>query len=366
MSSTLYISQGSLQHSKVGSNDTSWLFLILLVVAILFLFSKVGQDFAIISLTEKVAFGNTWRVAWGSIRSDCPEGSATWASNSISIGVGGGSCDGKMGVNAITDLGADATTVLATVSGSVNANRDGSAGMSIGEYGVSAAGSGFGDSVIISGISGTLTFVKQTDGTWTVFKDGVLIRDGISRLNSGQFGAGINDFEITLNAGTRSPQGSSGGQLSITHFRVISRVACTPLAWSCSEFAPAPSTCPPSGVQSRTCTLIDSTCSNPDVVKPNLTMSCTLPVTFCPSVCIPLWNVQSGSCALNQCGSGCGADNITTFSSESLCKATLPAANLTDFVGIPIFPSDTDKATNAALIIAGVFAFIVFLKLLGR
>lgn len=42
----------------------------------------------------------------------------------------------------------------------------------------------------------------------------------------------------------------------------------------------------------------------------------------CTSVCVPLY-ILSNNCALNSCGSGCGADNINTFSTEPECKAKL-------------------------------------------
>ena len=44
---------------------------------------------------------------------------------------------------------------------------------------------------------------------------------------------------------------------------------------------------------------------------------------ICPAVCAPLWTLQNNSCIFNNCGSGCGADNITTFQAESGCRSKL-------------------------------------------
>ncbi len=41
---------------------------------------------------------------------------------------------------------------------------------------------------------------------------------------------------------------------------------------------------------------------------------------ICPAVCTPLWELKDNSCVLNNCGSGCGADKITTFETEAECK----------------------------------------------
>ena len=46
------------------------------------------------------------------------------------------------------------------------------------------------------------------------------------------------------------------------------------------------------------------------------------PSQVCVSVCVPLYELNK-NCALNSCGSGCGADNINTFNTESGCKAKL-------------------------------------------
>ena|SRR3989338_7119165 len=48
---------------------------------------------------------------------------------------------------------------------------------------------------------------------------------------------------------------------------------CTPAAWSCTAFGP--NICPSNGIRTRTCTLIDTTCTNPNAVKPSETQSCT-------------------------------------------------------------------------------------------
>lgn len=47
------------------------------------------------------------------------------------------------------------------------------------------------------------------------------------------------------------------------------------------------------------------------------------PGKVCPSVCVPLYEINSGECVFTECGSGCGADNIITFSDSSSCEAGL-------------------------------------------
>lgn len=53
----------------------------------------------------------------------------------------------------------------------------------------------------------------------------------------------------------------------------------------------------------------------------------------CPAVCVPLYELQNG-CKLNECGSGCGADNINTFTSEVDCKNRIGRAE-SGTVGAP-------------------------------
>lgn len=47
--------------------------------------------------------------------------------------------------------------------------------------------------------------------------------------------------------------------------------------------------------------------------------SCSQPIKICPAVCIPLYEVNN-TCKLNSCGSGCGADNIKTFTTLAACQ----------------------------------------------
>jgi hypothetical protein len=44
-----------------------------------------------------------------------------------------------------------------------------------------------------------------------------------------------------------------------------------------------------------------------------------MPGKICPMVCIGLWEVKGQGCVYNECGSGCGADNVTSFKTESDC-----------------------------------------------
>jgi len=54
---------------------------------------------------------------------------------------------------------------------------------------------------------------------------------------------------------------------------------------------------------------------------PDCEYICEPPV--CPSVCVPLWEIRNGECIFNECGSGCGADNINTFDEKTECLKAL-------------------------------------------
>ncbi len=49
----------------------------------------------------------------------------------------------------------------------------------------------------------------------------------------------------------------------------------------------------------------------------------------CPAVCVPLWTIRNNECIFNSCGSGCGPNNITSFSAEAECKSAM-ATEITD------------------------------------
>ena len=42
--------------------------------------------------------------------------------------------------------------------------------------------------------------------------------------------------------------------------------------------------------------------------------------TICPAVCVLLYEIKAGECVFNECGSGCGADGITTFDTLQQCE----------------------------------------------
>jgi len=44
---------------------------------------------------------------------------------------------------------------------------------------------------------------------------------------------------------------------------------------------------------------------------------------ICPAMCYPMYSIINGQCKYNLCGSGCGPDNLHSFSSLSKCKAQL-------------------------------------------
>lgn len=196
--------------------------LILLVIVLVLVFGpfNTGQ-FAIVSVKEEQAFGQTWTVVQSNVRSSCGEQTARFSVSDINLGVGSGSdCSGP-GISATTDLGERVETVLVSFSGSVKANRDGIAILDIGTVRLSVVGSGFGDAILFKSDTGTLSFVKKSDGTWNVFQNGVLIKTGVSRLSSVQADGNDNRFEIGAFTGVKSPQGTSEVSVQITGFDVI-------------------------------------------------------------------------------------------------------------------------------------------------
>ncbi len=40
----------------------------------------------------------------------------------------------------------------------------------------------------------------------------------------------------------------------------------------------------------------------------------------CPAVCVPVWKKTDGGCTFIECGSGCGADGVTTFKTQEECN----------------------------------------------
>ena len=43
----------------------------------------------------------------------------------------------------------------------------------------------------------------------------------------------------------------------------------------------------------------------------------------CPAVCTLVWEIKEDGCFFNECGSGCGADYVTTFNTEEECLLSL-------------------------------------------
>jgi len=50
----------------------------------------------------------------------------------------------------------------------------------------------------------------------------------------------------------------------------------------------------------------------------------------CPAVCVELYEIQDGVCILNECGSGCGPDGISTFRELNQCEIALDGENCWD------------------------------------
>ncbi|MEM4326275.1 MAG: hypothetical protein QXU40_03160 [Candidatus Pacearchaeota archaeon] len=42
---------------------------------------------------------------------------------------------------------------------------------------------------------------------------------------------------------------------------------------------------------------------------------------ICPAVCVPMYELKEGGCVYNECGSGCGPDNLTTFLKKEECES---------------------------------------------
>ena len=193
------------------------------------------------------------------------------------------------------------------------------------------------------------------------------------------------DFDVVLSSGWGgSPQSSAGGSLLITQFNIV-RVATPPVmspptnpscsthqyCWglyqSCSV-----------GCQSGICA--DSPTPQITLCDDGATPIGSYPVcdvsqcpviilNVCPTACVPLWTLSSGSCSLNECGSGCGADNMTTFKTQAECQSKKLAVEdnttLTFVSGdgkIPIFPL-SGATSNVMLIVFAVIALVVFLTL---
>jgi hypothetical protein len=48
-----------------------------------------------------------------------------------------------------------------------------------------------------------------------------------------------------------------------------------------------------------------------------------LDTSACVSACVQMWLIENEICTLNICGSGCGPDSISTFSTEAQCRAIM-------------------------------------------
>jgi hypothetical protein len=49
--------------------------------------------------------------------------------------------------------------------------------------------------------------------------------------------------------------------------------------------------------------------------------------TICPTVCVPLYEIKNKECVFNDCGSGCGANGITTFETLKQCEIVASGSN---------------------------------------
>lgn len=52
--------------------------------------------------------------------------------------------------------------------------------------------------------------------------------------------------------------------------------------------------------------------------------------SVCPSVCVPLYEIEEGKCVFNECGSGCGANGLTRFDTLEQCEIVASGKNCYD------------------------------------
>jgi hypothetical protein len=50
----------------------------------------------------------------------------------------------------------------------------------------------------------------------------------------------------------------------------------------------------------------------------------------CPEVCVEMYKIEEGECVLDDCGSGCGANGISTFDTLAQCEIVLAGENCED------------------------------------
>ncbi len=43
----------------------------------------------------------------------------------------------------------------------------------------------------------------------------------------------------------------------------------------------------------------------------------------CPAVCVEMWIIINNTCVYDECGSGCGPNNITTFLTQEECLSKI-------------------------------------------
>ncbi len=61
--------------------------------------------------------------------------------------------------------------------------------------------------------------------------------------------------------------------------------------------------------------------------------------SVCPQMCRQMWQLKNNACTYNSCGSGCGVDCISTFSSETQCREKINK----QIIPLPVLPPPTPK-----------------------
>ena len=72
-------------------------------------------------------------------------------------------------------------------------------------------------------------------------------------------------------------------------------------------------------------------------------------IEICTQQCVPLYYLENNSCTFNSCGSGCGANNITRFTTESQCLSAAERNNNICPKDLRYCPDNSTVSRNSAL-----------------
>lgn len=252
-------------HSSRSGKARNNFFGIAVVVVLIFFFLQNFQSQAIVQfpvITEQ-AFGQTWTVKESNSNglSECSRiGSFT---NQLGASAASFTLCPSPSFSATTTLPEDTEIILVEFNGVAAAFDDGGASFNIGTFGFNAKGiQCCPQGGATSGGGGILVFEKRND-VFDVFLNGNLVQLGVKSDR-------VLNFVVGGGAGAQ--QGSASFKFTVTKFELVSTsVACDSSAWSCDGWSNVSDSC---GV--RSCALVDTVCSDADVVKPVESISCTV------------------------------------------------------------------------------------------